>query len=115
MFDENPTGDGSPVIGFAADGFPIYGAYIMDSNTNQYRKVTSGYTIKPGSRGTKSSTNPGGNYSGLYEEDWEWTGAGDLDACNGMTYQGQYGYYVTDTYPFIMHCFKGQPDASFNK
>lgn len=115
MFDENPTGDGSPVIGFAADGFPIYGSYIMDSDTGNYRKVTSGYTLKSGSRGTQSSTNPGGTYTGLYEADWEWTDAGDLDACNGMTYQGQYGYYVTDAYPFIINCFKGQPDASFNK
>ena len=24
-----PVGEGSPVIGFAADGFPIYGSYIV--------------------------------------------------------------------------------------
>ena len=115
MFDDSPSGDGSPVIGFAADGFPIYGAYILDSSTGQYRKVLSGYALKSGSRGTRSSTNPGGTYSGIYEQDWEWTGVGDLDECNGMTVDGQYGYYVTTSYPYILFCHKGAPDASFSK
>jgi hypothetical protein len=54
-------------------------------------------------------------YSGIYEEDWEWTDSGDLDECNGMTYENQYGYYVTDGYPFIINCFKGNVDSSFQK
>ena len=29
LFDDVPVGEGSPVIGFAADGFPIYGSYIV--------------------------------------------------------------------------------------
>ena len=267
MFDENPTGDGSPVIGFAADGFPIYGSYILDSLSGTYRKALSGYTLKEGTRGSiveiylldpledsrnfcidivgskenadtqrglqahtcysyqgeisvdqgfnknriseyeffipsfevcmtfnssdndlalsvcngselqkftfltngnivlnsdpnlcvtvaqndareggggnpvhlirdlkieecqeslsiyqswgirslKTNTNPGGEYSGIYEEDWEWTDSGDLDECNGMTYENQYGYYVTDGYPFIINCFKGNVDSSFQK
>ncbi|MGB0867810.1 MAG: YHYH protein [Granulosicoccaceae bacterium] len=52
------------------------------------RKALSGYTLKTGSRGTQSTTvpyNPGGNYDGMYNNDWEWTDAGDLDICNGMT------------------------------
>ena len=28
---------------------------------------------------------------------------------------GQYGYYITDTYPWVLGCFKGTPDSSFNK
>ncbi len=115
MFDENPSGDGSPFIGFAADGFPIYGSYILDDTTGLYRKVISGYSLKEGSRGTQSNTNPGGAYTGIYEEDWEWTDAGDLDECNGMTYKGQYGYYVTNSYPYIINCFKGTIDSSFSK
>ena len=115
MFDDNPSGDGSPFIGFAADGFPIYGTYILDDTTGLYRKVISGYSLKEGSRGTQSNTNPGGAYTGIYEEDWEWTDAGDLDECNGMTYKGQYGYYVTDRYPYIINCFKGTIDSSFSK
>ena len=267
MFDDSPSGDGSPVIGFAADGFPIYGSYILDEQTGNYRKALSGYTLKKGTRGstveiylldpledsrnfcidivgskesadtqrglqahtcysyqgeisvdqgfdknriseyeffmpsfevcmtfnstdndlalsvcngselqkftfltngnivvnsdpnlcvtvdqndareggggnpvhlirelkteecqeslsiyqswgirsTKTNTNPGGDYTGLYEEDWEWTDSGDLDECNGMDYKGEYGYYITDSYPYIINCLKGEPDASFNK
>ena len=115
MFDDSPSGDGSPVIGFAADGFPIYGSYILDEETGNYRKVLSGYAVKQGSRGERTDTNPGGDYTGLYEEDWEWTDSGDLDECNGMEFKGDYGYYITDSYPYIINCFKGEPDASFNK
>ena len=28
MFDDSPSGDGSPLIGFAADGFPIWILYF---------------------------------------------------------------------------------------
>ena len=59
--------------------------------------------------------NPGGNYDGTYVDDWEFTNAGDLDACNGMTVNGQYGYYVTESYPWVMGCISGTPDNSFNK
>lgn len=105
----------SPVIGFAADGFPIYGPYIDDNGT--IRKVKSGYTLKQGARVSQSGEGafPGGNYDGTYIDDWEWTGAGDLDECNGMEYNGSYAYFVTDTYPWVMHCFMGTPDASFHK
>lgn len=113
MFDDNPGSEGSPVIGFAADGFPIYGSYFFDNDTGQVRKATSGYTLREGSRGTRSNTNPGGDYSGEYNDDWEFTDAGDLDVCNGMTLDGQYGYYVTDTYPWVLKCLSGTPNASF--
>ncbi len=114
MWDDNPGANGSPVIGFAADGFPIYGSYFLDPTTNQLRKATSGYTLKPGER-PSSPTDPGGAYDGLYIDDWEFTDAGDLDACNGMTVNGQYGYYITDSYPWIIACHTGTPDPSFNK
>ena len=101
--------DPSPVIGFAADGFPIYGPYFDDGTT--VRAALSGYTLRTGTR----PDGPGGTYDGSYVDDWEFTDAGDLDECNGMTIDGQYGYYVTSTYPWILKCFRGTPDASFNK
>ena len=113
MFDDNPGSNGSPVIGFAADGFPVYGSYFYDSANGQVRKAISGYTLKTGTRGTRSDTNPGGEYTGKYNDDWEFTDAGDLDECNGMTIDGQYGYYVTDTYPWVIKCLQGTPDDSF--
>lgn len=114
MFDDNPSSEGSPVIGFAADGFPIFGSYFYDAQSGQLRKALSGYSLKTGSRGTRSDTNPGGDYDGTYNDDWEYTGNGDLDECNGMTIDGQYGYYVTDTYPWVIKCFSGTPHESFS-
>ncbi len=111
LFDDNPTPDGSPLIGFAADGFPIYGPYIKDE-TGKVRKVTSGYSLKEGNRPTGDG-NPGGSYDGLYRADWEFTGNGDLDACNGMTHNGTYAYYVIDTFPWMIACHTGTPDSSF--
>ena len=113
MFDDNPGSEGSPVIGFAADGFPIYGSYFYDNATGQVRKAISGYTLREGTRGERSTTNPGGTYDGSYNDDWEFTNSGDLDECNGMMIEGQYSYYVTDTYPWVIKCFQGTPHESF--
>jgi len=113
LFDDNPGSEGSPVIGFAADGFPVFGSYFYDNETGQVRKAVSGYTLKSGMRGVRSETNPGGAYDGTYNDDWEFTGNGDLDECNGMTVNGQYGYYVTDAYPWVIKCFTGTPHESF--
>ncbi len=112
MFNDTPGATGSPVIGFAADGFPIYGSYFVDESGN-LRKALSGYTIKSGSRPGPDDNDPGGIYNGIYNDDWEFTAAGDLDECNGMTVNEQYGYYVSDTFPWVIRCFAGTPDASF--
>lgn len=113
LYDDTPGPEGSPVIGFAADGFPIYGPYFIDPVSGDLRQAVSGYTLKEGTRGERSDTNPGGAYTGEYNDDWEFTDAGDLDVCNGMTVDGQYGYYVTDSYPWVIKCLSGTPDESF--
>jgi hypothetical protein len=114
LFDDSPGPEGSPVIGFAADGFPIYGSYFVDPDSGELRKAVSGYTLRQGER-PESDVDPGGAFDGLYVDDWEFTGAGDLDRCNGMMVDGQYGYYVTDSYPWIIGCHSGTPDPSFVK
>ena len=114
MFDDSPGPHGSPVIGFAADGFPIYGSYFFDRKTGSVRKALSGYTVKEGLRPSDPSS-PGGSYTGLYVNDYEYTASGDLDECNGMSVRGQYGYYVTDNYPWVMKCFVGTPNETFVK
>jgi arylsulfatase A-like enzyme len=108
--DENtPSG----VIGFAADGFPIFGPYFDDNGT--IRKAVPGYRLKEGSR-PDGPDDPGGEYDGSFRADWEYVdGLGDLDECNGMTHDGQYGYRVTEAYPYILACFSGTPDPSFFK
>lgn len=104
----------SPVIGFAADGFPVFGSYIEDAGS--VRSVASSYRLKSGSREDINGVNPGGQYDGTYRDDYEYVaGLGDLDECNGMTRDGVYGYYVTQVFPYILSCYKGSVDASFNK
>ncbi|MDV7270544.1 YHYH protein [Thioclava sp. A2] len=113
MFGDTPSKAGSPVIGFAADGFPIYGSYFVD-DLGKLRKARSGYALRPGDR-PSGNGNPGGTYDGMYVDDYVFANTGDLDACNGMTVNGQYGYYVTETYPWVLKCFSGTPDKSFQK
>ena len=110
----------SPVIGFAADGFPIYGSYFDDNGT--IRKAKSSFVLKDNGGPridvvySGKTYSPGGNYNGQFVDDFEYDAlAGDLDECNGMTVNGSYGYYVTDAYPWVLKCLKGSPDDSFNK
>lgn len=110
----NRTGDeASPVVGFAADGFPIYGSFINDGGT--IRQAQSSYQLKTGTR-PSDNNQPGGAYDGSFRDDYEYiAGSGDLDECNGMSVDGNYGYYITDTFPYMLACFKGTVDASFSK
>ena len=107
------NGSVSPVVGFAADGFPIFGPYF-DDNGN-IRKALPSYQLISGNRPTDSGS-PAGSYDGTYRDDNEYVqGLGDLDECNGMTVDGVYGYYITDGFPYVLNCFKGTPDATFHK
>lgn len=112
LFDQSGTA-ASPVIGFAADGFPIFGSFINDAG--DIRAVTSSYQLRPGDRPTGTS-NPGGSYDGTFVDDYEYvTGLGDLDECNGMMSGGVYGYYVVNSYPWVLGCFKDSVNESFSK
>ena len=116
LFNDSDNSTESPVIGFAADGFPIFGTYFDDNGT--IRKALSSYQLKNGTRpsGSSSPSGPGGIYDGTFIDDYEYVErSGDLDACNGMTIDGVYGYFVTDSYPHILGCFSGTPDISFRK
>jgi hypothetical protein len=116
LFEETKPQGESPVIGFAADGFPIYGPYIKKNG--ELRKVKSSYALREGARKPIPNQRcfPGGVYDGRFREDYVFIpNLGDLDECNGMMRDGKYGYYVTDGYPYVMACFKGTPDGSFRK
>ena len=113
LFLDNDLEMPSPVIGFAADGFPVYGTIFRDQD-GVIRPARSGYALKTEPRPTPPD-GPGGMPDGTYLEDYEFTGKGDLDRCNGMTVDGQYGYYVTTSYPWILNCLVGAPDPSFDK
>jgi hypothetical protein len=107
----------SPIIGYAFDGFPIYGAYGYVSTTSAsgpVKRMRSSYvlttdTVRAG--GPSVSAWPLGDCC----EDYIYTaGAGDLDAHNGrFCYtpdypDGTYAYFVTlddnlkPVYPFVL-------------
>jgi hypothetical protein len=110
------------LIGWAADGFPIYGpwGYSEAGNVSSgLKKLASSYAIKAGQRPAGS---PGGKYDGAFVQDYEYVeGAGDLDASNGRQGvtpefpNGTYYYVLTNEYPFIPRQFAGTPDASFER
>ncbi|MCW3097439.1 MAG: hypothetical protein JWL77_3057 [Chthonomonadaceae bacterium] len=112
------------LIGYAADGFPIYGPYAY-TNPNDpkspLKQLKSSYRLKDGMR-PGGADSPGGAYDGSFESDYEYVkGLGDLDTTNGRTGvtpeypQGTYYYVITGGWPFIPRSVKGTPDASFNR
>ncbi len=106
---------GSPtLLGFAADGFPIYDQWGLEKGALQ-----SSYRLQRGQR-PAGNAGPGGRYSGTYTQDYEYVeGLGDLDACNGRKGHtpefpaGTYYYVITERFPHVPRCFHGRPDASF--
>ena len=103
----------SGVIGFAFDGYPIYGVYERDES-GAVRQVTSNYRLKDGADG----------YNGI--DDWEYVpGLGDLDECNGHTSATPrsdapiYHYHSTWQngegeigFPYFIHCYHGEVDEA---
>lgn len=112
------------LIGYAADGFPIYGPWGYTNPSDMHSEIKilrSSYRLKSGRR-PGSPKGPGGRYDGTYDGDFEFVhGLGDLDEANGRhgvtpEYpEGTYYYVVTDNYPFIPRYFRGRPDHSFYK
>ena len=106
------------LVGWAADGFPIYCLFgYTDAKDPQsgVTKLTSSYRLKQGTRpgGTRG---PGGRYDGAFVQDYEYReGEGDLDECNGRFCvtpefpRGTYAYFLTDDWPVIPRGFRGTP------
>lgn len=108
------------LLGYAADGFPIYGPYGYSNPQKKsgVKKLKSSYRIKNGTR----PSGPGGRYNGKFTQDWAYVrGAGDLDQCNGRFAvtpeypKGTYHYVLTDQFPYIPRCWMGSPDSSFKR
>ncbi|MCH2113232.1 MAG: YHYH protein [Planctomycetes bacterium] len=121
--------DHSPILGFAFDGYPIYGPYAY-SNSNGtggirrmessyvHRNITKRHTLPDGTQLNQGDWGPdvSAQYPvGAYAEDFSFTtGAGDLDEHNGRDCitpeypQGTYAYFMTldasgeFAYPYII-------------
>lgn len=111
------------LVGYAADGFPIYYKYAYSSANDSNSTVvamTSSYQLKSGDRPGDGNTAPCGTYDGVYSNDYEYvSGLGTLDEANGRTGvtpefpSGTYYYVITDEFPSIPRYFKGTPSTDF--
>lgn len=46
---------------------------------------------------------------GTFVSDWIYVeSVGQLDECNGIEINGEYGYFITDEYPYVSRCLKGE-------
>lgn len=112
----------SPLIGLAADGFPIYGAYGYQNTdgTGGLTRIRSGYQLRNISvrthwaDGTDVADGPAVSSTyplGYFREDYEFiahTGQQQyLDASNGR-------FCVTPEYPNGMYCYFATVDANWN-
>lgn len=112
------------LIGWAADGFPIYTQRAHSKASDAKSPLTvmrPSYQLKPGNRPAEPD-GPGGKYDGAFTADYEYVaGSGDLDECNGRTGvtpefpEGTYYYCLTPDFPFAPRLWRGTPDASFQK
>jgi hypothetical protein len=109
------------LVGYAADGFPIYTSQAHSVATNAaspLKKMRSSWQVKKGQR----AGGPGGTYDGKFTADFEFVkGSGDLDECNGrfgVTPEypsGIYYYCVTEEFPQLARQWRGTPAPSFFK
>jgi hypothetical protein len=109
-------GQAMTLVGWAADGFPIYARYgysVASDATSALKVIKGSYRLKTSPDAKRPATSLFA--MGTFLQDYEYVaGYGDLDECNGRTGvtpefpNGIYHYYATDTYPYLQRCVKGQ-------
>jgi YHYH protein len=119
----NIPSDKMTLVGYAADGFPVYYKYAYTNATDVNSAViamTSSYRLKSGKRPGDGVTAPCGSYDGVYSNDYEFvSGLGTLDQANGREGvtpeypSGTYYYLITDDFPNIPRYFRGTPAPEF--
>ena len=120
----------SPVLGFALDGFPIYGPRgCLDEDCSEVVSFVSSWEpLNPTEEGCSSDTVCGADQvcaeavvngvktTACLAKDYAWDnhqfvtqdGPQYLDECNGRVGpDGTYRYHATSTFPYILGCFKG--------
>ncbi|MEM9561155.1 MAG: YHYH protein [Actinomycetota bacterium] len=93
-FSPEEVASGPQLLGYAFDGFPIY------TGNDQYE---SSWEL------TDASLFATDTWSAHTHVD----GSGDLDECNGrIDEDGNYAYYTTDAFPYVLGCFVGEVDLT---
>lgn len=117
LYDPADSTSHSPIIGYAFDGFPIYGAYAY-SNANgsgAIKRMKSSYVLNTGvSRNNGPAVNATYPLGAFIEDRTFVSGSGDLDIHNGRFCvtpeypNGIYAYFVTidsnlnPVYPYVI-------------
>ncbi|MCU0499968.1 MAG: YHYH protein [Anaerolineae bacterium] len=96
----------SPIIGYALDGFPIYGPYgCLDEACEEVVQFQSSYE-----QIADPTMNAWDAYEFVAQEDPIY-----LDECNGRFQpDGSYGYHATETFPYILGCYHGVVSGTIN-
>jgi len=130
LYDDSNEANHSPIIGYAFDGFPIYGAYgyanPLDPNSaiarmqsgQQLRNISARNTLSDGTTLPTYQYGPAINSQypiGSFIQDYEYlVGSGDLDEHNGRFCitpeypEGIYSYFITiddyldPVYPYVI-------------
>ena len=94
----------SPVIGWALDGFPIYGPVgCLDTDCNEVAVMNSSW----------NQTGDPTTYAWDNHEFVERNDPTYLDRCNGREQpDGTYGYHATATFPYILGCYVGTAEGT---
>lgn len=117
----DPSTSHSPIIGYALDGYPIYGPFgysVATNSSSSITRMTSSYQLRSITTRTVlpdgSASSPAGPPVstafplGMYVEDYEYiSGLGELDELNGR-------YCVTPEYPSGTYAYFISTDASGN-
>lgn len=103
----------SPLLGFAYDGFPIYGAYAYTNTdgTGGISRMKSSYQLKNQTTRTNGPAVNATYFNGYFREDYQYVAhPGDatyLDEHNGR-------FCITPEYPNGIYCYFTTVDANHN-
>ena len=104
-------------VGFAADGHLIYisttNAYTASYRLSASLRTGNNCNVSLGGRQGPNTVVEGTIPDGTYTSDWGYlAGSGDLDECNGTFIEDQYLYLITNEFPYISRCLKGEFNES---
>jgi hypothetical protein len=104
LYNQADSLNHSPIIGYAFDGFPIYGAYAYTNanGTGPIKRMTSSYVLSSNTTRVNGPAVSATYPAGCFLEDYSYVqGSGDLDDRNGRFCvtpeypNGTYAYFVT--------------------
>ncbi len=108
---EKPPTKPSPIIGYARDGFPIYGPWgCINSSCSRIIRLKSGWRRLTERINSTGMVDTPFHYAWAAYQYVNQNGDQYLDRCNGrIEPDGTYGYHATTGFPYILGCYKGTP------